>query len=323
MTDHLLADIGGTHARFALLSGTHGAEPYKLQVGMYGNPVQAIRHFLNSQGKAAAIDCAVIAAAGPVSGGRCKLTNADWTLDSDELKRAFGLSTVNIVNDLEALAWALPRLAPVDCQTVGRGHPVAGEPMAVIAPGTGLGMACFIPSGGGTALAGEGGHATLAATNAEEAALIALLQQRHRHVSAERVLSGQGLVSLYQALAEQDGEPIAPRTPAEITGAAMDGSCARSRRALDYFCAFLGSVAGDVALMFGARGGVYIGGGIVPKIMSYLPRTSFRARFESKGRLQAYLARVPTRVIVRPDPTFLGLRLLAEASAGAADEQAA
>jgi glucokinase len=323
MTNCLLADVGGTYARFAVLSNAEVAEPYKLQVGMYGDPVQAIRHFLNSQAGAAPIDRAVIAAAGPVSGGRCKLTNADWTLDAEELKRAFGLSTVHIVNDLEALAWAVPRLAPADCTPIGGGHPVACEPMAIIAPGTGLGMAYFLPSGAGAALASEGGHATLAATNAEEAALIATLQKHHRHVSAERVLSGQGLVNLYQALGEQDGEPMEARSPAEITQAAMDGSCAHSRRALDHFCSFLGSMAGDAALMVGARGGVYIGGGITPRIISYLPRTRFRAQFESKGRLSAYMQRISTRVIARPDPAFLGLCWLAKKNAGGVDEPAA
>jgi glucokinase len=310
MTNCLVADIGGTQARFALLSGTQLGPVYALQVGMYHDAVQAIRHFLNCKANEAVIDSAVIAAAGPVSGGRCKLTNAGWTLASDELKSTFGLSTVNIVNDLEALAWSIPRLASGDWVSVGQGLPVESEPIAVVAPGTGLGMACFTPGQGGRVLASEGGHATLAATNSQEASVIAALQERFGHVSAERVLSGPGLVNLYSVLARQEGERLP--TPKQITVAAMDGSCPRSRLAVDLFCSWLGSVAGSTALIFGAQGGVYIAGGIVPELVTYLPRTNFRDQFENKGRLRPYLARIPTRVLVRRDPAFLGLCALAQ-----------
>jgi glucokinase len=312
MTNCLVADIGGTQARFALLSGSQLGPVYTIQVGMYHDAVQAIRHFLNCKANAAVIDSAIIAAAGPVSGGRCKLTNADWTLVSDDLKRTLGLSTVNIVNDLEALAWSVPRLASGDWVPVGRGLPVDSEPIAIVAPGTGLGMACFMPGHGGRVLASEGGHATLAATNSREAALIATLQKRYGHVSAERVLSGQGLVNVYAALAEEEGAHCPTPTPKEITQAAMDGSCPRSSLTLDLFCSWLGSVAGNAALMFGAHGGVYIAGGIVPELVNYLPRTNFRAQFESKGRLRPYLAHIPTRLVVRREPAFLGLCALAQ-----------
>jgi glucokinase len=224
MTSCLLADIGGTQARFALLSGSTVGPVYAVQVGMHADATQAIRHFLSTTTEAAKIDRAVVAAAGPVSGGRCKLTNTNWTLDTAELRKAFGLSTVKFVNDLEALAWSLPHLVSADCAQIGHGHSVTAEPMAVISPGTGLGMACFLPNGLGRALASEGGHATLAATGPQEAVLITLLQKRHSHVSAERVLSGQGLVNLYDALAEQAGLTVEPPTPAQITRAAMEGS---------------------------------------------------------------------------------------------------
>jgi glucokinase len=316
MTNCLLADIGGTRARFAVLSGSRLEPVHALEVGAYASAVDAIRHFVNVHANGARFDGAIIAAAGPIAGGRCALTNSTWVLETDELKRTFGLSTVNIVNDLEALAWAVPSMASSDSEQVGGGTEVAGEPIALIAPGTGLGMACFIPGGdGGRVLASEGGHSTLAATNAREAALIDVLRRQYGHVSAERVLSGGGLIGLYAAIAELEGNKHEMRSAEQITGAAIEGSCGRSRQTLDVFCSFLGSVAGNAALMFGARGGVFIGGGIVPRIVDYVRRTSFRAQFESKGRFRQYLARIQTRVIVRADPAFLGLKALAERAA--------
>jgi glucokinase len=259
-----------------------------------------------------AVDGALIAAAGPVAGGRCALTNSPWVLKSEQLTRAFGLSTVEIVNDLEALAWAIPYLKSADCEAIGGGQERAGEPIVIIAPGTGLGMACLIPGPGGKrVLASEGGHATLAAANEEEAELIEVLRWRYGHVSAERALSGQGLMNLHQAIADRQALPVETRSAEQITRAAIDGRCRQSQLALDVFCSLLGSVAGNAALMFGARGGVYLGGGIAPRIFGYMRRSGFRAQFESKGRFRDYLGRIPTRVIVRADPAFLGLQALA------------
>src|SRR5450631_1170941 len=145
VTNCLLADVGGTWARFAVLSESKLGPIHTLGVGAYASAVDAIRHFMHCEANGASVARAIIAAAGPVAGGRCALTNSPWVLEAEELKRTFGLSTVNIVNDLEALAWGIPHLAAVDCEAIGRGHEVASEPIAVIAPGTGLGMACLIP----------------------------------------------------------------------------------------------------------------------------------------------------------------------------------
>ena len=308
----MLADVGGTRARFALLAGSQIGPVESVMTGAYASAADAIRHFLNRQHNAGNVDGAVLACAGPVEGGRCALTNAPWVLETDELKRTFRLRTVNIVNDLEALAWAIPDFTPADIRSVGHHNAVAAQPVAVIAPGTGLGVACFVPAGErASVMPSEGGHATLAASDEREAALIEILRRRFGHVSAERVLSGGGLLNLYAALDDwHDGGEL--HTPEEVTRAALDGGSPRAREALDVFCAFLGSVAGSVALMFRARGGVLIGGGIVPRIVDHLPRTNFRARFESKGRLSRYLSGIPTGVIMRPDPTFLGLKVLAE-----------
>lgn len=316
MNNCLLADIGGTRARFALLMGSQIGPVESLMTGAYASATDAIRHFLNRQHNAGNVGSAVLAAAGPVEGGRCVLTNAPWILDTEELKRTFRLRTVNIVNDLEALAWAIPAFAPADIRSIGHHYAVAAEPVVVIAPGTGLGMACFVPaSEGARVMPSEGGHATLASSDEHEAALVERLRRRFGHVSAERVLSGGGLVNLYAALGDWHGGGEL-HTPEEVTRAALDGGSPRACEALNVFCAFLGSVAGNAALMFRARGGVLIAGGIVPRIVDHLPRTNFRARFESKGRFSRYLASIPTGVIMRPDPTFLGLKALAEQTCG-------
>jgi glucokinase len=314
MSQCLLGDIGGTHARFALLADAKLGPIHSMRVDDYANPAAAIAHFLNCcVPDESRPDSAVIAAAGAVQGGRCALTNASWVLRTDELKRTFGLETVNIVNDLEALAWSIPRLQTSDCIQIGQGDEVLARPIAVIAPGTGLGIACLLRGGDGSRVLGsEGGHATLPAADIREAALVELLRKRHGHVSCERVLSGQGLVELYMALAQLQGSQGLPPLAEQITAAAIDGTSDLSRLTLETFCSLLGSVAGNTALMFNAQGGVYIGGGIVPKLVEYLGRTAFRARFESKGRFRRYLDRIPTRIIVRPDAAFLGLVALTE-----------
>lgn len=310
----LLADIGGTWARFAVLNGSKLGAIEAVSTGAYANAIDAIRHFLSNRPEDdIPVDSAVIAAAGPVEGGRCALTNASWVLTCEQITQAFHLRSVTLVNDLEALAWAIPHLTAADVVGIGGGIELPTAPLVLLAPGTGLGMACFVPGGGGAdrVLASEGGHATLAATDAAQAAVIDLLRRRHGHVSAERVLSGRGLMALHEALAVQ-GQAHAPvASPEEVVREAIYGTCDTARRCLDMFCGFLGSVSGSVALTLGARGGVLIAGGIVPKIADYLDRSPFREQFESKGRLHRYLAHVPTRVVTRRDPTFLGLMALA------------
>lgn len=316
----LLADIGGTHARFAVLSGNELGLVRSLDVETHPQIHDAIRHFLADDGNATSIDEAIFAVAGPVVSGRCTLTNSSWVAEVTELEREFGFKVVRLVNDHEAAAWGLPHLAPSDTLLVGPGTGVHGAPMALLGPGTGLGMACYVPGlTGERVVVSEGGHMTLAATTDREAALIGILRRQFAHVSAERVLSGPGLVNLYQAIASIDQVEVQPRTPAEVTRAALDETCDTCRKALDSFVSFLGSVAGDVALLFGARGGVFVGGGIVPHIARCLAGTDFRRRFEAKGRFQPYLAAVPVRIVLRRDTAFLGLTALARSAAVESD----
>jgi glucokinase len=309
----LLGDIGATNVRFALLSnGVLG--PIKcFTVADFPRFTDAVNAFLDCQSRQVSVCEALLAVAGPVDKDRCVLTNSVWTIEALEVGAAFSFAKVHILNDFEATALALPLLTAADLYQVGGGEAVLGAPMAVLGPGTGLGVACFVPgSQSPIVIASEGGHATMAATSEREDAIIDYLRRQFGHVSAERVVSGSGLENLYRAVITIDGVEAAERNAAEITNAALDGTCPVARTALDLFCAMLGTIAGNVALMFGARGGVFIAGGIAPRLTDYIARSEFRARFEHKGRFRQYLASIPSSIIVHPAATFMGLRSIAE-----------
>jgi glucokinase len=310
----LLADLGGTNARFALHEGGRLGRIVRLPVAEHASLPAAISAFLAAEGAGRRIGRAVLAIAGPVENGRADFTNTDWVADSDELAQRFGFASVRLINDFAAQAWALPDLAAADLRPLGGGRAVAGAPMAVLGPGTGLGVAALVPAAGGAvAVATEGGHVTLPGTSARDDAIIAILRQRFGHVSAECVLSGPGLVNLHAAIATLDGAVHTPRSAADITAAALAGTCPVCRAALDTFCAMLGTVAGNLALSFGARGGVFVAGGIAPRIVDHLAGSAFRARFEAKGRFGDYLAAIPVHVVLHSDPAFVGLAALARA----------
>jgi glucokinase len=308
----LLGDIGATNARFALLSEGVLGPVSNFTVANFPNFTDAVDAFLDGDYRSRTGHEAVLAIAGPVNAGRCILTNCSWIIDQHELCRAFGFAKVRLCNDFEAVARSLPHLTTTDLFRVGDGEPVPGAPMAVLGPGTGLGVACLVPTSNGPAvIAGEGGHATMAATSPREDAIIDYLRRQFGHVSAERVVSGSGLENLYRAVVALDGADAPKRSAPEITKAGSDGTCPLSRMALELFCGMLGTIAGNVGLMFGARGGVYIAGGIVPRITDFIAHSEFRARFESKGRFRTYLQSIPTGIIIHPTATFIGLRSLA------------
>jgi glucokinase len=308
----LLGDIGATNARFSLLAkGALGPIEW-FEVARHPRFGDAVAEFLAKHRGEAPVTAALIAVAGPVEQGRAVLTNFPWTIDARELQAAFGLAHVRVLNDFEAAAFSLPQLTAADLQGIGGGRAVAGAPMAVLGPGSGLGVAGLVMGAAHPeVIASEGGHATMAVTSDREAALIAHLRRHFEHVSAERLVSGPGLENIYRAVVALDGLELPARSAAEITKAALDGSCRSAAAALGQFCAFLGAFAGDVALMFGARGGLYIAGGIVPRIVEFTRRSEFRERFEAKGRFRPYLEAIPSNVIVHPAATFVGLRSLA------------
>jgi glucokinase len=313
----LLADVGGTNARFALMSGGTIGPIEHLRVAEFPHANDAIAAFLARHAAEPPI-AAVMGVAGPVENNRCLITNSGWLLDGAELTKLFGLASVHLLNDFEALGWSLPGLQPADLFSVGTQAATSGAPMLVLGPGTGFGAAgMFMQDGQAVVVVTEAGHATLPATCEREEKVIAQLRRQFGHVSIERALSGSGLENLYHALALVDGVTAVERDAAAITRAALDGSCAVSVAALDMFCAFLGDVAGNLALTFCARGGVYIAGGIVPRFADRLGQTSFRTQFESKGRYGAYLGSIPTNVIVAPDSSFIGLKVFFERNVAA------
>ena len=314
----VLADIGGTNARFALMEHGNIGPVEHLRVADFPAATDAITAFLAGHAAGGPPAAAVLGVAGLVENNRCVITNSGWVIDGAELTKMFGFATVRVLNDFEALGWALPALQPADLFPLGEQPAAAGQPMLVFGPGTGLGAACFVPTDAQPVVViTEAGHATLPATSEREEKVIARLRARFGHASIERALSGSGLENLYEALAVVDGVTPPPRDAAAITQAALDGSCDVSRAALEMFCAFLGSVAGNLALTFCARGGVYIAGGIVPRFADRLVETAFRRQFESKGRYVSYLRNIPTSIVVAPDISFLGLKAFFELSLSA------
>jgi glucokinase len=309
----LLADIGGTNARFALLAGEAVGMVARMTVSDYGTFREALDAYLGGLPRTGTIGAAILAASGVVENDRCALTNNPWVIDAAELRKAFGFSTVRLLNDFEAVAWALPHLPPDKLLPLGGGQAVAGAPLAALGPGTGLGMAVNIPHANGhLVLSSEGGHSTMAGNSLREDAVIAHLRQRLGHVSAEHVISGNGLENLYEALAALDGAIPPRRHAAEISHAGIEGTCSTSRAAIDMFCAMLGTVAGNLALTLGAKGGIFVAGGILRRMPEYLVRSQFRARFEEKGRFRSYLELIPAYLVLDEDAAFVGLRALAE-----------
>lgn len=316
----LLADIGATNARFGLVRDGALNESRILACAYYDSPADAALAFLADIPAADLPRQGAFALAGPVLGDEVTMINRGWTFSLEGTRKALGLDRFVAVNDFTAVALAAPRLGPADMMKVGGGTAVSGAPIAVLGPGSGLGVSGLLPRPGGVlgkggpekggwiALSGEGGHATMAACDDREAEVLAALRARFGHVSAERVLSGPGLSALYAALAEVNGDLLseAPEA-AEITAAGMSGSDALAVETLELFCALLGTVAGNLALTLGAAGGVLVAGGIVPRLGERFARSPFRARFEDKGRLRPYLEKIPTAVITHPLPAFLGL----------------
>jgi len=308
----LVGDIGGTNARFALVADGSG-QPEQEQVmrcAEFKGIEQAIRRYLADHGDPVIREAALDVATG-ITGDSVQLTNGPWGFSIESTRRALALDRLHVINDFTALALAVPTLQPHEIRQVGRGEPVQGTAIAVIGPGTGLGVSGLLPAGDGwIALQGEGGHTAFSPTTAREIEVLRWLMQRFEHVSTERVVSGMGLENLYQSLCSLDQAHAKALTPVQITEAALTGGDAHCREALDMFCAILGAAAANLVVTLGARAGCYIGGGIVPKLGEHFARSPFRARFERKGRFSDYVTAVPTYVILSETPALRGLATL-------------
>jgi len=315
----LLADVGGTNARFALESAPGKIECIHVLAGAdYATLADALKAYLALPDVAAAADLGVrhgaIAIANPVNGDYVKMTNHHWEFSIEALRLAVGFEVLVVANDFTALARSLPLLAEGQKRQVGGGAPQEGAPLGLIGAGTGLGVSGLIPSASGwTALLSEGGHVTFPPMNPEEVAILQYAWTEFPHVSAERLLSGVGIELIYRALVAQRGHEEPVLAAPEIARRALTGECPLCDDVIEHFCTMLGTIAGNLGVTLGATGGIYIGGGIVPRLGERFDRSGFRARFEEKGRFHNYLAAIPTYVITAEYPAFVGVSaILAE-----------
>ena len=306
----LLADIGGTYARFAVETAPgrfdHAAS---LRCAEHADFHAAVSAYLRGlpPGAIPVLEHAAIAIANPVEGDEVRMTNYHWQFSIEQMRQRLDLQTLVVVNDFTALAMALPRLTPSQRRQVGGGTARPHSVIGVIGAGSGLGVSGLIPAGDGhVALGTEGGHTSFAPRDEREIAILRYALERFPHVSFERLLSGPGIELIDAALRERDGLPSLGLAAPEITRRALDGSDALCVQVLDVFCAVLGTAAANLAVTFGALGGIYVGGGIVPRLGATFDSSRFRARFEDKGRFGEYLRGIPTFVVTAEQATFMG-----------------
>ncbi|GAB2913552.1 bifunctional transcriptional regulator/glucokinase [Paraburkholderia jirisanensis] len=304
----LLADVGGTNARFAL--ETRPGEISQVHVypcAEYPGIAEVIKKYLKDT-KIGRVNHAAIAIANPVDGDQVRMTNHDWTFSIEATRRTLGFDTLLVVNDFTALAMALPGLTDAQRVQVGGGSRRQNSVIGLLGPGTGMGVSGLIPADDRwIALGSEGGHASFAPSDEREDLVLQYARKKWSHVSFERVAAGPGIEVIYRALAARDKKRV-PATiePSDISNRALEGD-PLAAETLDCFCGILGTFAGNIAVTLGALGGIYIGGGVVPRLGEFFARSSFRQRFEAKGRFEDYLKNIPTYVITAEYPAFLGV----------------
>lgn len=300
----LIGDIGGTNARFALVDENgQPSEQRTLKAADHPGLAEAALAYLDGR----KVEEAVIAVATPVETDVVRFTNSPWTFSVSALQPQLDVARLAVINDFVAQALAMPHLLPSEREQIGPGEAMPDRPMGVIGAGTGLGVSGLVEVGGHmVALATEGGHASLAPGTARERALLERLAARFGHVSKERVLSGPGLLNTAQALAEIEGKTLGADSPEAVTKQARSGECALCAEAISIFSGLLGSAAADLALVYGARGGVFLAGGVCLNLGPLFDRELFRRRFEDKGRLKRFLEPIPTYLVSRTDTGLLG-----------------
>ncbi len=310
----LVADIGGTNARFGLVTAPGGPPDVvrSLPCASYPGLAGAVTAYLEGV-ESPTPSAACMAVAGPVSAGGVRLTNGPWDISVATTRDQLGLDRFTLINDFVALAMSLPWLEAADLRHIGGPDVVPGRPMAVLGPGTGLGVAGVLPVGGRwVPVDSEGGHTDAPAVTDREIEVARLLRAGRESVSAEYLLSGSGLERLHGALRQVHGLPAQPAElprpvdAATICAAGVAGTDKACVEALSVFCALLGGFAGNVALTLGARGGVFLGGGMLPRIADFLETSDFRRRFEAKQEMASYVEAVGTTLIVTPTPALRG-----------------
>ena len=304
----LIGDIGGTNARLALCSLEDGSITRQAVYSARENPSleACIRRFMDEQGGDFRYACIAIAC--PVQKDHIKMTNNSWEFSKTELQKSLGLEKLMVINDFTAQSMCIPCLDRSKLIKVGGEEPVKGSPIAVYGAGTGLGVAHLVHHGDKwIPLPGEGGHVDLATGNMSEDLIVISMRARIGHVSAERVLSGPGLVNLYEAIAMRNERIREGMTPEDVTRGALespkDVDC---EEALNTFCILMGRFGGNLALTVGTFGGVYIAGGIVPRFSDYFIKSGFRRAFESKGRFKGYLESIPVYIVTDPQAGLKG-----------------
>lgn len=308
----LVGDIGGTNARFAIadaatLDMQHTG--YR-RTADFPNIREAIASYLADEASGIRPTHAAIAVACPVGDDRIKLTNNHWDFSASQLQQDLGLAELRMLNDFTVQALAIPHLDAEDFTLIGP-HVQARDnaPIAVLGPGTGLGVSGLVPDEQGrwVPLSGEGGHVGIVPESELEMDILRYAWQEFGRVSIERLICGSGIAFLYRALSHIRGIQTEPLTQEQVVAKALNGDCEMCRETLMQFAAFLGGYAGDLALILGARGGVYIAGGIIPRFGSLFEASPFRERFEHKGRFRSYNTAIPTYVVAPHDnPALIG-----------------
>lgn len=305
---NLVADIGGTNARFSLAEADSNQLTFtqRYAVADYREFNDALLQFLHDIKTTASLtsqpQAACFAVACPAENDTVKFTNSPWTINGAEVSRLLDGAKVSIINDFAAVGYGSIDLDENDWHQIGGENTLSRRPIGILGPGTGLGVCSVVPTDNQYyVINGEGGHVDFAPTNDQEIAVFDVLRQRFGRVSVERLLSGAGILNIYQALASISSIKPIHDSPADVSKAALNGDCSISIKALAMFCEVLGSVAGDLCLTLGAKGGIYIAGGIVPRMIPFLENSNFRQRFEAKGRFQDYLSNIPVRAITKDD----------------------
>lgn len=315
---YLVADIGGTNARFAIARGSvqRGFDlehVRRLKNADFQELRDAVLAYLATcDGERPARAC--FAVASPMGPGEVQLTNATWTFDPVSLGRELGLAQLIAVNDFAAQARGALLMPDSDLVELNAGRPVATAPRAVLGPGTGLGLGLLVPGDGDAirVIATEGGHAAFAPRTGIEIEVARFLSREYGFVSWERILSGGGLVNIHRALCHIEGVPWPGHRPEDVTAEAAAEPDAMGARVVEFFCTALGGYAGDVAVLTGARGGIYLGGGILPRIRPLLERSGFLARYADRGPMTQYVRDIPVRLIRGEGAALRGAAALAE-----------
>lgn len=303
----LVGDVGGTNTRLALCELESGTiVQIKTYSGLdYPSLEAAVRVYLKEVGHPVEHGCIAIAC--PITGDRVVMTNHTWAFSISQMRTNLGFTTLEIINDFTAVSMAIPMLKPEHLVQFGGTQPQANKPVAVYGAGTGLGVAHLVHvDKRWVSLPGEGGHVDFAPNSEEEAIILEALREELGHVSAERVLSGPGLVNLYRAVVKSDGRQPENLAPKDVSERALTDSNIDCRRALSLFCVILGRFGGNLALTLGTFGGVYIAGGIVPRFMDFFIASGFRGGFEDKGRFRSYVKDIPVYLITHEQPGLLG-----------------